>query len=39
MCKNKKLGSLVKDTISCSACSCTITSNSMQCSLCQIWVH
>ena len=30
---------LVKDIISCSTCSCMITSNSMQCSLCLMWVH
>ena len=39
MCQNQKLGSLAKDTISCNTCSCTITSNSMQCSYCQMWAH
>ena len=37
MCQNQKLGSLVKDIIYCNTCSRTIT--SMQCSLCQMWVH
>ena len=39
MCQNQKLGSLVKDIISCNTCPCTITYNSMQCSLCQMWVR
>ena len=30
---------LKKDIIYCNTCSCTITSNSIQCSLCQMWVH
>ena len=39
MCQNQKLGSLVKDIISRNTCSCMITSNSMQNSLCQMRVH
>ena len=36
MCEKTTLGSLVKDDISCNTCCC---SNSMQCSLCQMWVN
>ena len=39
MCLSQKLGSLVKDIISCNTRSRTIASNSMQCSLCQMLVH